>query len=387
MHLTQKTRNVMTAPPLISTSVALRGRYARQHLLRSRRKAFAAVAVLATALSGLTACSSSSSGPSLALSAALPDKTPKGTVVRIGDPAIQVALKVSGLDKELTADGVKVEWANISGGPQSIQAFRGNKLDCSSVADIPSLFAHWTGTSTQIIFQSVTIDPLQYPVYKLGIAPGSHVNTLADLKGKKIAYSAGQAQGALILRVLQKAGLSQDDVKLVDLPSTASTYATALGSKAVDVAPLAASTVDTYLHQYKGATAIDTGIRDDASTVYCLTKAVKDSAKAAALRDYVTVRTKALLWENTHPDQYAKAYYQDNQGLSAADAQTAVTAKGQAGIPASWDSADQRLQQTADLLAKEQKHPKFDVSTVVDTRFAKVEAAAAGSEVATGDAS
>jgi sulfonate transport system substrate-binding protein len=355
--------------------------------LRARRAATLAVtATLAVVLLGLTACSSDTAS-GLALSAALPTAVPQGTVLRIGDPSAQVAIAAAGLDKELSDAGVKVQWANISGGPQSIQAFRGNKLDCSSVADIPSLFAHWTGTSTKIVFQSVTIDPLKYPIYKLGIAPGVDVKTLADLKGKKIAYSAGQAQGALVLRVLQKAGLTQKDVKLVDLPSTASTYATALGSKAVDVAPLGASTVGTYLHQYPGSNAIDTGIRDDASTVYCLTKAVQDPAKAAALREYVAVRTKALLWQNAHPDQWQQLYYEKNQGLSAADAKTAVEVGGTKGIPATWDAADERLQATADLLATEQEHPKFDVSQIVDTRFAAVEAAAAGSDTVTGDAS
>ena len=222
---------------------------------------------------------------------------------------------------------------------------------------------------------------------KLGIAPGEDITSLADLKGKKIAYSAGQAQGALILRVLQKAGLSQDDVKLVDLQSTGTTYNTALGSKAVDVAPLGAATVDTYLSQYKGSTAIDTGIRDDASTVYCLTSAVKDPAKAATLRDYVAIRAKALLWENTHLDEWKTEYYEKNQGLSSADADAAIKARGIDAIPATWDNAISRLQATADLLATEQDHPKFDVNTIVDKRFAAVEAAAVGSQIVTGDAS
>jgi sulfonate transport system substrate-binding protein len=189
-------------------------------------------------LSALSACGSSGSGAALALSAALPDKVPSGTVIRIGDPTVQAIVQASGLGKELTAAGVKVQWANITGGPKSIQAFRGNKLDCASVADIPSLFAAWTGTSTKIVFQSVTVDPLQHPTYELGIAPGVKVTSLADLRGKKIAYSAGQAQGALVLRVLQKAGLTRKDVDLVDLTSTGDSYVTALGGKAVDVAPL-----------------------------------------------------------------------------------------------------------------------------------------------------
>src|SRR3954451_8337982 len=107
-----------------------------------------ATAAVAPPLS-LTACGSHGSGVNLELTAALPEKVPSGTQIRIGDPTIQASLAASGLDKQLTDAGVTVEWANISVGPQSIQAFRGDKLDCSSVADIPSLFAAWTGTKTK----------------------------------------------------------------------------------------------------------------------------------------------------------------------------------------------------------------------------------------------
>jgi sulfonate transport system substrate-binding protein len=345
------------------------------------------IAGAAVLLALLTGCSGTDDKATLDLSAALPQQVPTGTVIRIGDPAIQADLQASGLDKELTDAGVRVEWANISGGPQSIQAFRGDKLDCSAVADIPSLFAAWTGTSTKIVFQSVTVDPLRFPTYELGVAPGQHVTSLADLRGKKIAYSAGQAQGALVLRVLQKAGLTQKDVQLIDMTSTGDTYMTALGGKAVDVAPLGITQVATYKGKYPGSSTIPTGIRDDASTLYCLTRSVQDAAKAAALKTYVGVRTKALLWQNDHPQEYAKAYLEGNQGLSPAAAQAYLAVQGKVGIPATWDAAQSRLQATADLLADEQDHKKLDAGTLADRRFEPVEAAAAGTRVVTGDAS
>lgn len=372
----------MTTPAL---SKGLRARGGPSHPRRPARTRAVAV-LMAVALSVLTACADTPAA-TLELTAPLPDSVPDGAVLRIGDPTIQAIVTASGLDKELKDAGVEVEWANISGGPQSIQAFRGDKLDCSSVADIPSLFAAWTGTSTKIVFQSVTIDPLQHPIYVLGTAPGVSVTSLADLRGKKIAYSAGQAQGALVLRVLQKAGLTQQDVTLVNLTSTGDSYVTALGSKAVDVAPLGAANVKKYQQKYPGGGSIAPGIRDDASTLYCLTTSIQDAGKAAALKVYVGVRAKALLWQNTHPDEYSKAYLQEVQGLSPEDAKEVIAVSGIKGIPATWDNAIARLQQTADLLATEQKHEKLDVTTLVDRRFEKVEAAAAGSDLVTGDAS
>ena len=351
-----------------------------------RHSGKALAAALALVLAATTACGAEEAGTKLELSAALPDTVPGGATLRLGDPQIQAIAGASGLGKELKDAGVTVEWANISGGPQSIQAFRADKLDCSAVADIPSLFAAWTGTSTKIVFQSVTIDPLDHPIYKLGVAPGVTVTSLADLRGKKIAYSAGQAQGALVLRVLQKAGLSQKDVQLIELTSTGDSYVTALGTKAVDVAPIGAQHQKIFEAKYPGSSTISTGIRDDASTLYCLTSAVEDEKKAAALKVYVAIRAKAWLWANEHPAEYAKAYFQDTQGLNAADAKAVVEIQGDKGIPATWDNAIKRLQETADLLATEQKHDKLDVNTLVDRRFEKVQADAAGSAVVTGDA-
>ncbi|MBW8786728.1 MAG: ABC transporter, partial [Rhizobium leguminosarum] len=60
-------------------------------------------------------------GPAAAeADAPLLPKVPSGTVLTIGDPVTQKALEVSGLGKELSFE---VKWANISGGPQTSEAF------------------------------------------------------------------------------------------------------------------------------------------------------------------------------------------------------------------------------------------------------------------------
>ncbi|MGW2328441.1 hypothetical protein ACWC5C_22155 [Streptomyces sp. NPDC001700] len=79
--------------------------------------------------------------------------------------------------------------------------FRAHSLDVCASAEIPSIHAHWTGLDTKLVAAVFREDPLKHPVYELGIAPGADVDTLSDLRGKKIAYSPGQAQGALVLRI------------------------------------------------------------------------------------------------------------------------------------------------------------------------------------------
>ena len=330
----------------------------------------ALVAALLAAPFALTGCNGAAeAGPKLALSAALPKSVPDGTVLRVGDPATQVALHESGLDQNLD---FKIEWANISGGPKTLQAFRAHALDVGSVADIPPLFAHWTGTDVRVVAARETKDPLNHPVYELGVAPGVDVKTVQDLKGKKIAYSPGQAQGALVLKVLQEAGLTKDDVDLVEMESVDDVYVNALGSNQVDVAPLGQSLVAPFLAKYQqdGGTTISPGVRDDFWTLYAPTEVLQDANKAAAIKEYTQLWGKAQEWINEHPDEFAKAYYVDTQGLSEEDAKKIVDAQGEYEVPGNWDEFMSEVQKTADLLVKEQGQEPIDVAKdLYDTRF------------------
>lgn len=344
-----------------------------------RRRARAltlAVAGLA-ALLGLTACGGDETGPHLSLTAAVPDEVPDGTVLRVGDPTTQTALELSGLDDELDID---VEWANVTGGPKTLEAFRGDALDVGSVADIPPLFAQWTGTDVKIVAARETVDPLEHPTYELGVAPGVAVRELADLKGKKVAYSPGQAQGAVVLRVLQEAGLTQDDVELVEMASVDDVYVNALGSGQVEVAPLGQSLVAPYLAKYAqdGATTIAPGVRDDAWTLYAPTEVVEDAHKAAALKQYVAVWAKAQQWISEHPDEFAQGYYVEHEGLDPDDAKEIVTALGEFAVPTDWTETIERHQATADLLAEEQGREPLDLDDLYDRRFEKVIAESLG---------
>ena len=299
----------------------------------------------------------------------LANTVPAGTTITVGDPSIRVALELSGLAKEL--EGFTVEFANISGGPQTTEAFRANALDVGSVADIPPIHATWTGLDVRIIAAGYRQDAVNHPIYELGIAPGTGISSLEDLRGRKVAYSPGQAQGALVLRILAKAGLTQDDVKLVELPSTGDAYATALAGRQVDAAPLGGVQIKRYLTKYKadGATTLRHGLRDDPSLLYSPAKVLADPAKAAALAAYVKVWGKAQRWIEDHPAEWLEGYYVKDQGLSPDDGQYLIDATGKRDLPTSWTEAIARHQETIDLLAREQKKPQLKAADLYDTRF------------------
>lgn len=304
---------------------------------------------------------------------ALPDHVPPGTTLTIGDPITQEQLILSG---EIGKLPFKASWANISGGPLTTQAFRAHALDLGAVADIPPIFANWTGMPVKVVAVRFRQDPINHPTYQLGIAPGSAINSLSDLKGKRIAYSPGQAQGALVLRILQKAHLAQKDVKLVELPSTTDVYAKALAGRMVDAAPLGVPFAKRYLVQYgrDGAHVLVHGLADDPAYLYAPVEVLNDPAKAAAIREFIKFWARGQLWDESHQAEWIKGYYIQNQGLNQTDAQFAAAAEGKAAFPANWDDAIKRQQATVDLLAAENNHPHLNAADLFDRRFEHVAA-------------
>ncbi|MBK4216759.1 ABC transporter substrate-binding protein [Paracoccus caeni] len=307
----------------------------------------------------------------------LPDEVPEGTVLRIGDPLIQKALELSGLIDELS---FTVEWANISGGPQSSEAFRANALDISSVAEIPSIHATWTNLPVRNIAYREREDPLAHPIYRFGITPelGSEIDSLEDFKGRRIAYSPGQAQGALVLRVLEAAGLEQDDVTLVELPSTGDVYPVALASGQVDIAPLGSVYIPRYIAQYgdDGARLVDHGLRDDPNHLWAPQAVLDDPAKAAAAAEYVRLWARATEWINDHPEEFIQGYYVKDQNLSYEDGKAAVEQTGRYVIPSNWDEVVARHTHTIALLAEATGNEPFSAEQIFDRRFEKVAAEA-----------
>ncbi|MET0343818.1 MAG: ABC transporter substrate-binding protein [Polyangiales bacterium] len=338
--------------------------------IRQSRRAQAALAALA--LVALAACKKDPppAAAKLAHDAPLPSEFPRETKLVLGDPQAQIALRLSaGLaDLPFTPD-----FHNLTGGPQTIEAFRAEALDGGSVGDTPPIHAIFTGLDVKI----VAVQQRTRPAMRIATAPGSPIASLSDLRDKRIAYSPGQAQGALVLRVLRRLGLKTSDVKLIEL--TSPEFKDALGSKQVDAAPLSGPGLRRYLEEYEkqGARAIEHGVRDSLSFLYVRTAVLDDPHKAAALRAYVARRTRAQLWAFTHPEPWLKAYYVEDQGLDEDDARYVIETVGRPQYPGDWSDTIALTQETIDELSRAGGMPRFDAHRLFDMRFEKVAAEAA----------
>jgi sulfonate transport system substrate-binding protein len=301
----------------------------------------------------------------LTLEAAIPTEIARKIKLVLGDPAVEKQLRLMG---EIDKLPFTVEWQNISGGPQTLEAFRAGVLDGGSVGDTPPIHAAFTGVDVKIVAVQVRDKPL----FHLAVAPGVRLASIQDLRGKRIAYSPGQAQGALVLRVLGKAGLAKQDVTLVELSSPE--FKDALSSGQVDVAPLSGPILVRYLKESgpKGASAIQHETRDNLAFFYVRTEVLKDRDKAAALRAYVAVRTKAQLWAYAHPDQWIDAYYVKDQGLRPGEGRDLVESQGKPNYPGDWREVIALTQETIDRLAEAAGRQSFDAKQIFDCRFENI---------------
>ncbi len=311
----------------------------------------------------------------LPLNAPLPEKVPPGTTLVVGGPTLETAFRLSG---ELQKLPFKLVFTTFSGGPAVLDAFRANALDVALGNDIPAIHETFLGFDVKIV--AVAGRRGGGSGVSFGIAPGANIRMPADLRGKRIAYSAGQAQGSVVLRTLSRYGISKDEVTLVPLPSRNDVYVNALKSHLVDAAPLGVTVFTKhYIDDFgrDGARILTpAGVPENPINLWVRTETLRDPGKAAALKLYLQAYIRAQHWVDTHREQWIEAYYVKNQGLSRADADYLVSSAGAFVFLGNWDQAIRDEQETVNFMARETGQKPFDARSIFDRRFEAVAAQA-----------
>ena len=137
-------------------------------------------------------------------------------VLRVGyqKSSTLYAQKADGtLEKALAKEGIKVEWKEFTSGPPLLAALAGGSLDFGEVGDAPGIFAQAADAPVRYVGY------LHASPHSVGILvpKGSKIATVADLKGKKVAWAQGSSAHFFLAKALQKAGLGLADVTPVYL--------------------------------------------------------------------------------------------------------------------------------------------------------------------------
>ncbi len=117
------------------------------------------------------------------------------------------------LEKRLNRQGITVTWSEFTSGPPLLEALAAGKVDVGETGDAPVIFAQAKNAPVVYFGQS---QPNPEAVALL-VPQGSPIRTLADLKGKKVAYARGSSAVPLVVNALTKDGLKLSDITSVYL--------------------------------------------------------------------------------------------------------------------------------------------------------------------------
>ncbi|WP_233233931.1 ABC transporter substrate-binding protein [Bordetella sp. LUAb4] len=301
-------------------------------------------------------------------SAPLAQAVPPGTKIVIADDAnhVQVLLRLSGEDKKLAST---VSYANFSSGPLRLEAIRAGAAQVGAVGDVPPILAHFSNANVVIVGAVVSAGDGSV----IATSGKSGINTLADLKGKRIAVNEGTAQQAILLRNLAAAGLQPQDVHIVKLGIAE--FADALRAGQIDAAVLKQPDRGRYLASAErdGARVIANapGANTGLEYLYASRSALSDPAQAAAIRDFVVHWYRATLWRNSNQEAWLQGYLIGDQRLKPDDARKVLDSQGAGSIPG-LATLVAGQQKTIDLLqaAGAFAGKKLDARDEFDLRYA-----------------
>ncbi len=138
--------------------------------------------------------------------------------VRIGyqptSSAILLGKSKGYYEKAFAPLGAKVEYDLFLSGPLIIEATAGNRVDLMNVGNMPPLIGRSNGVDVKVIAKAA-FNPATNAVL---VSPDSPIQSIEDLKGKRVAVQVGSSVHYFLQQVLAQKGMSLKDVQLVNLP-------------------------------------------------------------------------------------------------------------------------------------------------------------------------
>lgn len=112
------------------------------------------------------------------------------------------------------ATGWDIEWRKFSSGTDVIAAMASGDIKVAELGSSPLAIAASQGVDLQLFMLAQVIGEAE----SLIVSDASGIKELADLKGKRIAVPVGSTAHFSLMGALEKAGLTENDVTLLNMP-------------------------------------------------------------------------------------------------------------------------------------------------------------------------
>ena len=216
-----------------------------------------------------------------------------------GSAILVLARQQQVIEKRLKALGVEnVQWIEFQFGPPMLEALSTSAIDIGSVGDTPPIFAQAGGFP---LVYAASTPSAQHGVL---VPKDSPIKSVADLKGKRVAFGRGSSAHNVTIKALALAGLTIKDI----VP----TYL----SPADATAAFNGGTVDAWVvwdpyyaiaqERYNARVIADTSDRRLASASYYMSSRDFASKYPAVLSAALDEIRKLTVWSGEHRDELAK---------------------------------------------------------------------------------
>jgi sulfonate transport system substrate-binding protein len=173
--------------------------------------------------------------------AASPAKAPQSAplTLRVGYQKIGAPFllkeRSESLQAALSKHNAHAEWIEFQAGPPILEAMRGGAVDIGYTGETPPVFAQAGGVPFVYIAREVGAPSSE----AILVPKDSKLTSVADLKGKKVALNRGSNVHYLLLRALESAKLSIQDITVTYLAppdARAASHTTSCEQRAVSTA-------------------------------------------------------------------------------------------------------------------------------------------------------
>jgi sulfonate transport system substrate-binding protein len=138
-------------------------------------------------------------------------------------PAVRERHKVEDTFSPL---GIDIKWVDFQFGPPLLEAINVGSVDFGYVGDSPPIFAQAANARIRYVAAVKSEGNTQAII----VPKDSPIKTLADLKGKRIAFGKGSSAHNLLVAALEKAGIAWIDITPAPLAPADATAAFVKGS-------------------------------------------------------------------------------------------------------------------------------------------------------------
>lgn len=250
-----------------------------------------------------------------------------------------------------------VQWVEFGSGPPMLEALNAGAIDFGATGDTPPIFAQAAGTD--LVY--VGAQPLVGDNQAILVRDDGPIRSLLDLKGRRVAFTRGSSAHNVVLRALERAGLTPGDIQPVPLapPDAASAFRTG----AVD----AWAIWDPFLaiaQQDPAARVLVQGTDVAPSNTFFLARRAWATRYPEQVVAMLRAINRAAEWAAVNPEPLA-VLMSEVTGVPIA-AQRVAAVRGVYAVQVMDDAIAAQQQAIADLFAKFRVLPKsVDIRTVV----------------------